>query len=291
MKCLDRSIHTRARHELYTFFCFILFFFSTYISAEAQIVDDYLEGEKFLYAETKQVNQFLRRFNAEESEEGVKLLPDDKQYHNQSLRKQFLPLIFDNFTSDYPDDLKKKFVKDVLDNREPQYLNFRSDGWFAEVTASVSYKGKEENVVLFLKVEEENLGYKWVFEKVYFEPFVEVFDIDTTLSSVFLHPMSHEIDFMNLQRAFQNKEEIEEYTYKYYQPDFLSLFLFEIKQSNLQFKNVKDVKFHFFQIDDWYFEISEFNRSGYNKGWLISNLVKVPEDQKDILRNYIYFGK
>ncbi len=290
MKCLRKSLLAHVDHEVFTLFCFILIFLISSINTEAQIVDDYLEGEKFLYAETKQVNQFLRRFNAEENEEGVKLLPSDKQYHAQSLRKQFLPYIFDNSTSDYPDDLKKEFVKNVLNNKEPQFLNFRSDGWFAEVTASVSYKGKEENAILFLKVEEENLGYKWVFEKVYFEPFVKVFAIDTAISSVFLHPMSHEIDFMNLQRVFENKEKIEEYTYKYYQPDYLSLFLFEIKQSNLQFKNVKDVKFHFFQIDDWYFEISEFNRSGYNKGWLISNLVKVPDDQKDILRNYIYFG-
>lgn len=256
----------------------------------AQVVDDYLEGEKFLLAETKQVNQFLRRFNAEENEEGVRLLEDDKKYHSASLRKDLLPLLFDNKTGGYSDNLKKEFVKDVVDDKNPQFLNFHKTGWFAEVSAKVRYKGKDAVASLFLKLEQENMGYKWVFDKVYFEPFIKIFDIDTTLTSAFLHPMSHEIDFMNLQRAFENKDEIEEYTYKYYQPDYLSLFLYEIKQSNLQFINVKDVKFHFFQVDNWYFEISEFNRSGYNKGWLISNLVKVPENQKEILKNYIYFG-
>jgi hypothetical protein len=69
----------------------------------------------------------------------------------------------------------------------------------------------------------------------------------------------------------------------------LSIFLYEIKKGNIQFKSVRNVKFHFFQINDWYFEISEFNRRGHNKGWLISNLVKVPEDQKILLKEYIYF--
>lgn len=257
---------------------------------QAQVVEDYLEGEKFLFAETKQVNQFLRRFNAEENEGGVKLLENDKKYRSTALRKEFLPVIFDNNTSAYPDELKKEFVKDVLDSDDPQYLSFHDQGWFAEVTALVKYKGKDATATIFMKVEKENLGVKWVFDKVYFEPFVKVFDIDTAYSSIFLHPMSHEIDFMNLQKAFENKDKVEEYTYKHYQPDYLSLFLYEIKQSNIQFKNVKDIKFHFFQVKDWYFEISEFNRSGYNKGWLISNLVKVPEDQKEILKNYIFFG-
>jgi len=268
---------------------FNCFFLLTFYS-NAQVVDDYLEGEKFLYAETKQVNQFLRRFNADESEDGVKLLENDRRYRSTSLRKEFIQLLFDNKTSDYPDDLKKEFIRSVLDNNDPQYLEFHEPGWFAEVTALVRYKGKDEIATLFLKLEQENLGYKWVFDKVYFEPFVKTFDIDTAFNTTFLHPMSHEIDFMNLQKAFENKDEIEEYTYKHYQPDYLSLLLYEIKQSNLQFKNVKNVKFHFFQIDNWYFEIAEFNRSGYNKGWLISNLVKVPEDQKEILKNYIYFG-
>lgn len=270
--------------KIFTIYLWLLIPFS----AQSQVVNDYLEGEEFLYAETKQVNQFLRRFNAEESEDGVKLLESDKKFRSTSLRKDFLPLLFDNKTSDYPDDLKKEFIKDVVNN--DYYLDFHQDGWFAEVNARVIYKGKEKNALLFLKLEQENMGYKWVFDKVYFEPFVEVFNIDTAFSSVFLHPMSHEIDFMNLKKAFDNKDDVEEYTYKTYQPDYLSLFLYEIKQSNLEFRNVKNVKFHFFQIDNWYFEISEFNRTGYNKGWLISNLVEVPEDQKSILQNYIYYG-
>jgi len=81
---------------------------------------------------------------------------------------------------------------------------------------------------------------------------------------------------------------VEDYAGQKYRPDYLSLVLYEIKRGNLQFKSVREVKFHFFQIKDWYFEISEFNRSGYDKGWLISNLARVEESQKEALKNYIY---
>jgi hypothetical protein len=48
------------------------------------------------------------------------------------------------------------------------------------------------------------------------------------------------------------------------------------------------VKFHFFQVDGWYFELSEFNRQGYNKGWLISTLMKITDKDKDVLMKFIY---
>ncbi len=68
----------------------------------------------------------------------------------------------------------------------------------------------------------------------------------------------------------------------------LTLFIYELKKGLFKFQTVADVKFHFFQIPGWYFELSEFNRSGFNRGWLISNLLKASDEQKDILRNYLY---
>jgi hypothetical protein len=57
------------------------------------------------------------------------------------------------------------------------------------------------------------------------------------------------------------------------------------------YQTIKHVRFHFFQVKDWYFELSEFNRPGYNSGWLISNLTRIPEDQKKMLLKYIYYEK
>jgi hypothetical protein len=112
---------------------------------------------------------------------------------------------------------------------------------------------------------------------------------DTTKVGRFLHPLSHELDFMNLRKSFNEGDSISQFTVKRFRPDHLSVFLYEIKRGNLKYKTVNEVKFHFFQIDRWYFEISEFNRSGYNTGWLISNLVKLnSKADKDLLQKYVY---
>src|SRR5690606_6709968 len=112
---------------------------------------------------------------------------------------------------------------------------------------------------------------------------------DTTKVGQFLHPLSHELDFMNLRKAFLNKDSVAQYTAKKFKPDHLSIFLYEVKRGNLKFKSVQGVKFHFFQLEGWYFELSQFNRRGYNTGWLISNLVKINnEAEKQLLYTYLH---
>jgi hypothetical protein len=82
---------------------------------------------------------------------------------------------------------------------------------------------------------------------------------------------------------------VSQFTTKNFTPDHLSVFLYEIRKGNLKFKAVDEVKFHFFQINGWYFELADFNRPGYNTGWLISNLVKLKNDsEKELLKRYLY---
>ena len=119
-----------------------------------------------------------------------------------------------------------------------------------------------------------------------FDPY---FKRDTVVVGKFLHPMSHELDFMNLRKAFLNKDSVAQFVSKQFTPDHLSVFFYETKKGNIKYKSVEQVKFHFFQIPGWYFELAQFNRPGYNTGWLISNLVQLPNagDEK-ILRRYVY---
>ena len=94
---------------------------------------------------------------------------------------------------------------------------------------------------------------------------------------------------MNLRKALDDGSKATQFAIKDYKPDHLTLFLYELKSGNLKFKTIQDVKFHFFQVDGWYFELSEFKRAGKNTGWLISDLIKVADKDKDLLRKYIYY--
>src|SRR5438034_1259030 len=70
----------------------------------AQLMSDMDESK--LYAQTKQVNQFFRRFNGEEDEKGERYHPNDKQYHNAKLRKKYLGILFDASNGGMSNELK-----------------------------------------------------------------------------------------------------------------------------------------------------------------------------------------
>lgn len=257
----------------------------------SQAIGDFVEDETDLYTSTKQVNQFFRRFNGEEDLKGERYYPEDKDYRDPALRKKYLKNLFNNENTYLADSLKEEFIDHLLDKDNPEFLEFHGGEWFAEVTTTFIYQGSEQFLTLFLQLEADTVGSKWVISRVYFEPFERLFanqDSLRTSGQKFLHPMSHEIDFMNLVRTFSDKTSLEQYLAWKYEPDYLTLFIYEYKKGNLQFNAITKVKFHFFQVDGWYFELSDFNRKGYNTGWLISSLMKVNEEEKDVMIKYIY---
>lgn len=261
----------------------------------AQVTDpslnnpDHLSAdEKSFYAETKQVNQFFRRFNAEEDLQGKRFLPDDPMYRDPDLRRRYIQGLFNEKDTNIPDKLKIAFINDVTYKENPKFLDFHGGDWFGEAFASF-FKGKNlVNITLFMKLVKENLGTKWVIDDIYYPPYEGLYRPDDATSSRFLHPLSHELDFMNLDKVFKSGQQTGDYFYQGYKPDKLTIFLYELNNNILKFNYVNGLKFHFFQIDGWYIEITEFNRPGLNRGWLISNLIKLDDGQKDHVKNFIY---
>ncbi len=254
----------------------------------AQSIGNYLGDEAILMAQTKQVNQFLRRFNCEENLDGQRIYPGDPLYRDPTLRNKYLSVLFDNENPAITDQLREDFVHTVSNGDQSIYLDFHGGEWFAEVTTRFLYHGTETPLTLFLRLQEEEVGSKWVITNVYFEPFSKFFFNSTPSQLKFLHPMSHELDFMNLIHVFKNKDEVELYTAREYHPDFLTLFIYEVKNGNLAFKTVQHVKFHFFQVPGWYFELADFNRRSTNSGWLIANLLKITPEEKELMLKFIY---
>ncbi len=246
---------------------------------------NYQDEEKVFYAETKQVNQFLRRFNAEENMRGVKLSPRDPDYHSPELRRQYINMLFDQ-ESNIPQMLKNAFVNDVTQNEK--FLDFHGGDWFGEAEVQFERGSTPVMVTLYMKLVDENLGSKWVISDVFYGPYADLYERDDKSSSRFLHPLSHELDFMNLDKVFSSGIHTGDYFNQDFQVDRLSIFLYELRSHQLRFKYVAGLKFHFFQLDGWYVEITEFNRPGMNRGWLISNLIKLEDGQAQQLKDFIY---
>lgn len=243
------------------------------------------EDETILYRMNKQVGQFVRRFNMEEDQFGKRLAATDATYHNNDLRKKILPGLFDTYNPRTSGKLKNYFIEDITNKKSPVFLQFLDKNWFAEVSVTFISQGKEVDGILFLTLEEENLGSKWIISNAYYPSLNNLFPVMDTLqqAKLFLHPQSHELDFMNLHKALEDEDHIEYYASKNYEPDYLSLFFYLLKTKRLDFKQINSVKFHFLQVDHWYFELTYFNRNDTNSGWLISNLRYVTDAEKENL--------
>jgi hypothetical protein len=268
-----------------------LFFPLMLLSQGSGSIGSFTGDESRLYAQTKQVNQFFRRFNGEEDISGKRLYENDVNFRSQKLRKKYMEMLFDQASPLISKDAREVFVLDVTGRKIPVFLDFHSPGWFAEASAEFQYGKEQCNVILYFKLEKDHLGYKWAISNVYFPKFEKYFRHvgDTSNATYFIHPMSHELDFMNLNKLFSDTDKLDYYSEKEFIPDHLSLFLKETKDGNLRFLSVNQVKFHFFQIPQWYFEVSFFNRNSMNSGWLISNLLRInDEDKKKLIRNYTH---
>lgn len=250
-------------------------------------IGDVETDERALYTMTKQMSQFMSRFNYEEDQYGKKIHPDSSDYRDRDKRKTVLPLLFDMENQRTNGSLRDFFIEDLTQD-DSNYFEFLGGEWYSEVSATFKWEGKTIDISMIFAIEKENLGSKWVLTNVFFSEFNKLFpkgDI-AEQQKHFLHPMSHELDFMNIYKIFKTPECIEYYASESYSTDYLSIFFYEIKQGNLIFERVNGVKFHVFQIDHWYFEVSWFNRSGYNTGWLISNLIYLKDEEKKELIKY-----
>lgn len=267
---------------------FFLFCTLSIVKGQSRTIGAFEMDETELYAMTKQMSQFISRFNYEEDQFGKKLLPSSPDYRNSSKRNMFLPLLFDSENLRTSSALKDFFIDDLTKNTDSSYLQFLGGRWYAETEASFDYQGKQVSVIMILMIEKERLGSKWVLTNVYFPAFNKLFPEGELAEKEkhFLHPMSHELDFMNIHKAFNQPEVIEYYASKSFSPDFLTLFFYEVKMGRLKFKQVNTLKFHIFQMKDWYFEVSYFNRPGMNSGWLISNLMYIKEAEKQTIMKF-----
>ena len=258
----------------------ILLFCHTAWAQKNQQVGQVVYDESLFYSEVKQVNQFFRRFNNEENAMGVRYADNTPEFRNNEMRKPFLVSLFDRQGFSIPAEVRDAFVKEVTDDGAPLYLDFYGEEWYAELTTTFLWNGEQRTILLYLKLEPEYLGYKWVISNVEVAEYNNLYRKvnQEERIGIFLHPMSHEIDFMNINNAFQDVDKIGCYIGKNFKPNHLSLFIDAMRKQHISFVSVNHVKFHFLQFDGWWFEINYLNRSDVNSGWLITNLLKINND-------------
>ena len=154
--------------------CLILFVANNLNAQVYGNLGDVQLDERELYTMTKQMSQFMARFNYEEDQYGVKIHPDSSDYRNRMKRKTVLPLLFDMENQRTNGSLRDFFIADLTET-DSNYFEFLGGQWYSEVSATFKWKGKEVDISLILAIEEENLGSKWVLTNVYFPEFNKLF--------------------------------------------------------------------------------------------------------------------
>ncbi len=238
--------------------------------------------------EVKQIDEFFERFNNDENSllaSYVKLKYPEIAITRVSLLKS----LFNDAGKSTPDCIRD-FCTQVADTAHPEFLNFYEGEWYAEAMCKFKLNGVVTDVPVLLKIQQEaNGGAKWVIVSAYSRRLSVstkpiVFPLKESCCK-FLNPMSHATNFISLSRAFRDKTNLPDYL----APGFLRLpsskaFIGALLNDQLEYMYVKQIRYHFLQIDGWIFTVEQYNRNSVHSGWLVSKLIKASEFDKKTYR-------
>ncbi len=232
--------------------------------------------EKVFAFKVKEIDEFIERFNHDPGTLARQQYPDLS--HAADLYS-----LFDQENKNWNPRLVEAFVTTILQLPEKQKLDFYDSGWYAELNCTFSYREEPRQFTLILQNQlAPNGGSKWVIVSV-LQPMQEVFceDIPAAKStSHYLHPMSHVTNFMELERAFEDKDNLQNFFDPWNQGmDFLA-FKNSIREGILKYRSHQHLTYHFLQLENWIFTVDYFPRQDQNSGWLISSLSKASEEVK-----------
>jgi hypothetical protein len=223
----------------------------------------------------KQFSEFVDRFNQDFYE-----VPDMDPDRSLVLdRKQSIILLFNRndprfnlyspqFSSEYI-EMVLHFSEDIVEQQE--YLSKHSDRIKAFATVRVVNKGKPDSVRIMLvqEVKDTNLV-KWVISGVEAD-FLHIPERDTTQVR-FLSPVSHELGFMDLKKAFNEPGQVVNYTQKNFTYDPLSVFLKGISEREIVFDQITKVEYEIVFESGYRITLAEVQSNEKLPGWCILNV-------------------
>lgn len=271
--------------------CF-LFFFNQGL---AQIDND-IDFSTHFAMEVHSVDDFFDRFNFKQNSTFFKYVK--VKFPNKDIdRKGLIVSLFNKQNTTFKPEALKSFIIHVTDSLNPRFLKYNDKEWYAELKCKVSHKNKPLTLTLILKVNKsKNNGYSWdiVSAKSEFLKFratksdsillrnMKNFDDSILLknSEYFLSPVSHGIDFTNIDEVFLNNSHINSYIYPGTRSFELVKLLSLMARSEIQFVQVDKIRYHLLQISDWVLVLDHFNRNDMNSGWLINQLIRIKDSEK-----------
>lgn len=236
--------------------------------------------------EVKQLDEFIERFNNDEFT-FIKGYVKKTDGVSTISRETMIKKLFNTGKKNWNYDEINAFIKQVNNPNKPQFLDTEKGEWFANVRSKIIFNGKNMEILLKLKLRMLNNGSsKWVIADInpldngekfgsarLGDEFIKCPQPSDPATS--LNPMSHAIDFMNIDLVTQKPDNIANFIdTTSNRSRNLNVFIDACIKNKLKVKEATSITYDFYQINGWLIEIKQFNRQSKNSGWLISKLTK-----------------
>lgn len=249
--------------------------------------------------QVKQIDEFIDRFNNADYTPIRQFLKE--QYDIETIdRLKLLKTLF-NLEKAWNREQVVQFLLDVsrsgnsrsgkTSSKEPPYLDFYDQNWYAALECQGLYRGKPQNFTLILSIQanEETGASKWVINSISadFLPDKDTADLAFTLNgkslgSHTLNPASFGTDFMALVEALADTANYKNYISHEKANHTLLTFFDLLYQQQLVFQQVNHITYHFLQVPGWVFQVENFPRQTNNSGWLINQLLPMSDAEKEV---------
>jgi hypothetical protein len=273
----------------------LLLFFSGLLwkNSSAQTIESNSNRERNFAFEVKQIDEFLERFNYEK---GSLIISYVKLNYPGTIidRESLVQGLFNRQNKSWIKTDLDSFFQTITDESKPVYLDFYDHDWYAEILCKFKYKGRTVDVVILMKIQQaSNGGAKWMIVNAYsrlFSPESSSYKLPVKRTGrKFLNPMSHATNFISLSKALNDKPNILDYLdSNFLQSGSSRAFVRELLNNQLQYQYVKEIKYHFLQVDGWIFTVNYFNRQSINSGWLINRLDRATDKEKAAFRRSLF---
>lgn len=246
----------------------------------------------------KSIDDFFERFNGEQNTELTAYLAANYPEKSMS-RQQWIVSLFNREDPGFMTDSGKvSFIRQVTDSLRPQFLDYKNNYWYAWVDGHVLYKGRRLPITMVLKVKKSSGGaYSWSVVSTHANFLsgssaqymkADSLNADST-QKYFLSPVSHGIDFITLDKFFKSRTKVRNYLLQQKNTSETERLIGMISRGELQFVQVRKIRYYLLQVKGWIVEIDYFNRPGRNTGWLINRLLPVsPEEKRSFMVNNLY---
>ena len=251
--------------------------------------------DKYFIYEVKEIDEFFERFN---DVPGSFIRGVYKAHHIKFNinRQQLIRSLFNYENISWDSVMVNKFISEVTKKKKPIYLDFYGDNWYAELTCKFKYNSSSIEIPVIMKIEmTPNKGSKWMIVAVgssTLKSKIVVTEMaQSKIKTKFISPTSHGTNFVSLERAFEDKENLSSYFESlYFKKSHMLEFYNAILNGEIEFMDVSKIKYHFLVADKWIFTVENFPRETLNSGWLINHIQRVSSSGMENYRNKLLSG-